>query len=183
MSTTKSTTSKGVATSNTTNGATTKKASTSECKKVEHKQLPLDTMVACTNMTSGKLIYISTRQMGFTIEWEHEGDVEYIELGELVTMRNSQRAFFEKNWIAIEDPEVKKFLRVNAYYDGIPSIDDYEDLFNKPDSEILEILKGVPDGFKEILANKASKMISDGTIDSRKTIALLKSELNLDIEE
>lgn len=84
---------------------------------------------------------------------------------------------------AIEDPEVKKFLRVNAYYDGIPSMDDYEDLFNKPDSEILKILKGVPDGFKEILANKASKMISDGTIDSRKTIALLKSELNLDIEE
>ena len=62
MSTTKSTTSKGVATSNTTKGATTKKASTSECKKVEHKQLPLDTMVACTNMTSGKLIYISSRQ-------------------------------------------------------------------------------------------------------------------------
>ena len=179
MSTTKSTISKGVATSNTTN----KKASTSENKKIEHKQLPLDTMVACTNMTSGKLIYISSRQMGFTIEWEHEGDVEYIELGELVTMRNSQRAFFEKNWIAIEDPEVKKFLRVNAYYDGIPSMDDYEDLFNKPDSEILKILKGVPDGFKEILANKASKMISDGTIDSRKTIALLKSELNLDIEE
>ena len=101
MSTTKSTISKGVATSNTTKGATTKKASTSENKKIEHKQLPLDTMVACTNMTSGKLIYISSRQMGFTIEWEHEGDVEYIELGELVTMRNSQRAFFEKNWIAI----------------------------------------------------------------------------------
>lgn len=107
MSTTKSTTSKGVATSNTTKGATTKKASTSECKKVGHKQLPLDTMVACTNMTSGKLIYISTRQMGFTIEWEHEGDVEYIELGELVTMRNSQRAFLKRIGLQLKTLKLK----------------------------------------------------------------------------
>lgn len=152
-------------------------------KKSAPKKLSLDMMVACTNMTSGSLIYVSSRQMGYKIEWEHEGDVEYIELGELVTMRNSQRAFFEKGWISIDDPEVIRFLRVDNYYKGMPSVEDYENLFTKSDDEIKVVIESVAPGFKEIIANKAYQMINDGVIDSRKTIAMLKEELGLDIEE
>ena len=94
----------------------TKKAATKETavnktptikeEPVRRKQIPLDTMVACTNLFPGTLIYISRKQNGYEITWENQGDVDYLELGELVSMRNSQRAFFEKNWIGIDDDDI-----------------------------------------------------------------------------
>lgn len=171
-----------VKTENASKTVSSKSDARTNTQKSTPKKLPLDMMVACTNMTSGSLIYISSRQMGYKIEWEREGDVEYIELAELVTMRNSQRAFFEKGWISIDDPKVIQFLRVDNYYKGMPSIEDYEDLFTKSDDEIKAVIESVAPGFREIIANKAYQMINDGVIDSRKTIAMLKEELGLDIE-
>ena len=50
---------------------------------------------------AGGLTYVSRKNKGLEFYWEHTGDVEYIEYSELISMRNTQRKFFENNWIVI----------------------------------------------------------------------------------
>lgn len=138
------------------------------------KKIPLNTEVACTNLTNGTLIYISKKQMGYQVVWNNPNDVEYIELGELVSMRNSQRAFFEKSWIGIDDPEIIKFLKVEQYYKNIVALDDARNFFDLSNEEIEEKLSKMSDGYKENLKNKAIDMIKNDEIDSIKKVKFLK---------
>ena len=38
---------------------------------VVKKELPLNMMVACTNLTMGKLVYVSKKQVGYHVVWEN----------------------------------------------------------------------------------------------------------------
>ena len=147
------------------------------------KKLPADTLVECKNITMGKLIYISKKQNGYEIIWSNPGDIEEIELGELMSMRNSQPRFFTQNWIGIEDEDILRYLGVEKYYEGVPSFDDYDDIFTKPLDELKEIIAKMPKGIKETLSFKASELINYGTIDSMKTIKYLCEAFGLVIEE
>ena len=144
------------------------------------KKIPLNTEVACTNLTNGKLIYVSNKQLGYQVIWEQPNDVEYIELGELVSMRNSQRTFFEKAWIGIDDPEIIRFLKVEKYYKNIVELDEVGTFFDLPDDEIARRLETMSDGFRENLRNKAADMIKKDEIDSIKKVKFLKQIFNLD---
>ena len=159
-----------------TKNMTTKKIS--ETNQV--KKIPLTTEVACTNLTNGRLIYISKKQMGYQVEWENTNDVEYIELGELVSMRNSQRAFFEKSWIGIEDPDIIKFLKVERYYKNVVALDDISKFFALSNEEIEEKLNKMSDGYKENIKNKAIDMIKNDEIDSIKKVKFLKQIFNIE---
>lgn len=158
--------------------ATRKNTTTPEAENIEvvpsEKKIPLNTEVACTNLTNGKLIYISKKQLGYQVVWQNPNDVEYIELGELVSMRNSQRAFFEKGWLGIDDPDIIKFLKVEQYYKNIINLEHIEDFFNLPNNKIEEKLKNMSDGYRENIKNKAIDMIKNDEIDSIKKVKFLK---------
>lgn len=143
------------------------------------KTLPLDMMVACTNLFPGTLVYISRKQVGYEIVWENQGDVDYIELGELVSMRNSQRAFFEKNWIGIDDEDVLEYLGVQKYYDHALSYEEFNELLDMPFSEMAEKIRLLPKGMKENFKIQVSKKIKNKEIDSIKVVDFLKSELGI----
>lgn len=147
------------------------------------KKLPADMLVECKNITMGKLIYISKKQNGYEIVWSNPGDVEEIELSELMSMRNSQPRFFTQNWIGIEDEDILRYLKVEKYYKGVPSFEDYDDIFLKPLDELKVVIANLPSGIKETLSYKASELINDGTIDSMKTIKYLCEAFGLVIEE
>ena len=59
------------------------------------------------------------------IIWDAYNSVEYVELAELVAMRNSARRFYEDNWIVLEDTDeytaiqLYEFLKVSKYYDKL----------------------------------------------------------------
>lgn len=166
--------------------ATKKNTTTSTTSKVEaipsEKKIPLNTEVACTNLTNGVLIYISKKQMGYQVRWNEPGDVEYLELGELISMRNSQRAFFEKSWIGIDDPDIIKFLKVEQYYKSVINLDDAEKFFNLPNEQIVSKLEKMSDGYKENVKNKAIEMIKNDEIDSIKKVKFLKEYFGLNEE-
>lgn len=159
----------------------TKPTKVSSPKK--RKKLPADMLVECKNITMGKLIYISKKQNGYEIVWSNPGDIEEIELGELMSMRNSQPRFFTQNWIGIEDEDVLRYLKVEKYYNGVPSFEDYDDIFTKPLDEIKVIIANLPAGIKETLGYKAAELINDGTIDSVKTVKYLCEAFSLVVEE
>lgn len=153
-------------------------------KPVKRRQkLPNDTLVECRNITMGKLTYKSYKQNGYKIVWNEPGDIEEIELGELMSMRNSQPKFFTKNWIGIEDPEILEYLGVAKYYKGVPDYDDFENIFLQPFEDMKVAVANLPQGIKRTLGIKAAEMINNGTIDSVKTVKYLCEAFDLLIDE
>lgn len=160
--------------------ATTKKKTKVTTPKRREK-LPNDMLVECQNLTAGKLIYISKRQNGYKIVWSNPGDVEEIELGELITMRNSQPKFFSKNWVGM-DEEILRYLGVDTYYKNIPSFEDFDGVFELPLEEMQVALSNLPKGLHDTFAYKASELINSGAIDSVKTIRYLCEVFGLEID-
>lgn len=142
-----------------------------------------DTMIECRSGTAGNLIYKSTLNPGYTVEWEDFGDVQEIEYRELVSMRANQRRFFEDNWILIDDPAVIKKLGVGRYYQNSLTTDDFEDVFNMSADEIKEVVPALPGGTKDAIASEAKKKIESGELDSRSAIKALEDSLDVELEE
>lgn len=142
-----------------------------------------DTMIECRSGTAGNLIYKSSLNPGYTVEWEDFGDIQEIEYRELVSMRANQRRFFEDNWILIDDPAVIKKLGVGRYYQNSLTTDDFEDVFNMSAEEIKEIVPTLPGGTKDAIASEAKKKINSGELDSRSAIKALEDSLDVELEE
>jgi hypothetical protein len=143
------------------------------------KDIPLNTMVACTNLTPGKLVYISKKQLGYQITWDEPGDVDYLELSELVSMRNGQRDFFEKNWIGIDDPDIVEYLNIGQYYSNALDYEDINAFVDLSIDEMKQKLQYMPLGTKETLKVKIMQMLANDEIDSLKKINFLKESLGI----
>ena len=146
-------------------------------------RLPLDTLVRVVNGHTGRLVYKSKKNTGFKIVFEKFGDFEEMELSELLSAKNSQPKFFSKKWFLIEDKDVIEYLRVNKYYENALTLEEFEEIFDKPDAELIEIISKLSDGQKASLANKAREMIDVGEIDSRKKIETLEKALGVQLVE
>lgn len=142
-----------------------------------------DTPVICKNGTRGNLIYKSSRNLGYEVEWNEFGEEQEISFGELLAMRGSQRRFFEENWILIEDPEVIKKLGVERYYKNIPSAENFDKIFSLSPEELKVKVSGMSDGMKDSVRIRAKELIDEGVIDSRATIKAISEAVGKDIEE
>ena len=134
-------------------------------------------MVAVTNNTRGTLVYVSKRMQGYAVIWRPFGDVEYIEYGQLMSMRNSAKAFFTNNWVTIADKEVLVALGVDKFYTHVPDVEDFDSLFRLAPQDIQDRISGMTEGMKETVALRAAELIEEGVIDSRKTIKALEYSL------
>ena len=97
-------------------------------------------MICLKNITSGKLIYVSKRQMGYKIEWENPGDTNYIELGEFVALKNSDSRFVTAPWVRImEDDEIEilKYANIFKHYKEILGLNNVSDIL-RLDLKVLE---------------------------------------------
>ena len=105
-------------------------------KTTKATRIPLDTMVTVVCNTIGGATYISKKAAGYIVEWEDFGSEEYMELGELVAMRNTDRRFFEDNWIILEDTDdydamqLYEFLKVAKYYTNVFTSRNIDELFS-----------------------------------------------------
>lgn len=141
------------------------------------------TMIPCKNGTMGHLIYISTRQVGYQVEWDGFGDVQEIEFSELQTMRGSQRRFFEDNWILIEDANVLKQLGVDRYYSNCLNTENFDKIFSMSPEQIEKELTGVSDGLKTSIAARAREKIQDGSLDSLAVIKMISKMCGYNLSE
>lgn len=149
----------------------------------ENPEITNDTMVICRNGTAGTLIYKSSINPGYEVEWNGLGDPQELEYRELVAMRGNQRRFFEENWILIDDKNVIKKLGVDRYYKNSLTTDDFDDVFSMSPDKIKETVPGLPGGTKDAIIVTAKNKINDGTLDSRGVIKALEDSLSVDLEE
>lgn len=147
-------------------------------KKIE---IDRNEMVACRSTTGGKLIYVSTRS-GNKYVWRDYGAVEYIDVGELLTMKSSQPTFLEDVLFVIDDEEAATFLGLDETYENVFQLGDINSFLKKDAKELEEILPKLPAGLKATVAAKAREAMENGTLDSRSIIKLIEDKLDVSLQ-
>lgn len=148
-------------------------------------RIPLDTMIPVTCNTKGTLIYVSKKIAGYTIKWDGFGSTEYMELSELASMRNSDRRFFEDNWIICEDTEdytamqIYDFLKVGKYYKDVFTPENIDTIFEKDPKDIIRCISTLSKGMKQTVAVRAKEKIDAKELDSNSKIEALETALGM----
>lgn len=151
------------------------------------KSIPADYMIPVKSGVQGILVYLSKKTYGYTIEWNSYGDIEYIEYNELLSMRNTSKAFFENNWIFFEDTddytaqELYEILKVDKYYKNTVLGENLDEIFKMTSDEIIAAIAPLSKGIKETIALSARNKIDSGELDSIKRIEALEKALNVEL--
>jgi len=153
-------------------------------EKVKPKwEADLHRMICVKNIARGKLVYSSKRQNGYVIEWEKTNDENYMELSELVNLKNSNKRFITEPWIRIkEDDEIEilKYLGIYKYYEKILDVDVDKMISLTPD-RFEKKFKTLPESFKQAIAGRAAEMMKSGELDSLKIKNIIEKEMNIDL--
>ena len=144
------------------------------------KQIDLDMLVPCRNVTDGRLVYKS-RKTGLQTIWMSHGDIEYIDVGELLTMKASQPKFLNEPWLVIENDDVVEYLGLKHLYQRLVGTEDLDLFFNKTHTEMAEILDRIPNGTKDAIATRARKLVEEGTLYDNRKIRALEEKLKIDL--
>ena len=162
-----------------------KEETSAVAKKIQSSvRIPLDTIVPVICNTVGGAFYSSKKIMGYTVEWEDIGSVEYMELGELSSMKNTDKRFFEDNRIVFDDTEeytaseLYDFLKVSKYYKNVLTPDNIDEIFTYPKDEIVKTISTLSRGMKENVAVRAKQKLDENTLD-KNIIDILESSLGI----
>lgn len=154
-------------------------------RKVE---IPSNYEIPVRSNVSGVLCYVSKKNHGYEVTWNTSRDVEYIEFNELITMRNTSRAFFENNWVVIEDSdytaqEVYKALSVDQYYKF--TVSGIDDIFKLSDAQLKKVIPTLSDGFKANVVNRAKSLYVENSevFDSSKKRRMFEELLNFKFDD
>lgn len=159
------------------------KPSTKESKEIRVKNVvDPNQIVTVRNGFNGTLVYVSKRT-GEQWIWENFGDEQDLDVSELRNARNSAKAFFQKGWFLIDDPDVVEYLGVQRFYDTALTMEEYESLGKMTAKEITERLSALTAEQKQTVAARVRTMIRDGQIDSIKAITALEDCLGVKLIE
>lgn len=146
------------------------------------KDIDYHDFVEVYNLTPNPLIYVNYKT-GEETRWDHFGDMAVFEVQELLHMRNTQKSFFTNPWIRINDERILKFLKVEKYYENVPTCDNLDDLFDLSVDELIERINDFTDSTKRLVAYRASELINAGLLDSMKMIEKLEKALGFELIE
>lgn len=177
--------------------ATTKRTTKSKATEVETKpvkknnRIPLDTEVPCASNVKGHLTYISKSPTGTSAEWDEFGSYQYLDVRELLLMRNTQKRFFDDNWISIKDTDdgeytaddIYKFLRVDDKYGEFYDADNIESFFDLNKEQMEAKVSKMSRGMKELLSIMAVDKFDRGEIDSIKKKDAIIEVLGIKLDE
>lgn len=140
--------------------------------------------VTVYNGGHGTLIYKSKRT-GETYVWDEYGSQQEMTVQELRDARNSSKKFFEANWFMFDENAqwVIDYLGLRNFYANTPGFGKFDEIYKLSPEELTEKIGKMSKGQKDAVAHRAAQLITDGEIDSRKTIATLESALGIELIE
>ena len=153
-------------------------------KPIVPKEVDPNQIIIVLNGFQGRLVYESPRTHE-VYRWEAFGDEQEIELRELRNAKSSAKKFFMNNWFMFqeEDAWVIDYLGLNQYYKNSLGLDEFDELFKKPASEIEKVVSKLSAGQKKSVAYRARQLVIEGEIDSNKAIAALEKSLGIELIE
>lgn len=164
------------------------KSETKEKKVVEkitktsnaRSQRDMNELIRVVCITNAPLVYESRSQLGYRVYWDGYLSEAWMEYKELINMRSTYRAFFERPWI-ICDWDVLEDLRVDQYYKNIIDLENLDDVFKKTPKELEKTLKEIPDGIKALIVDRAFELRREKKLDSLSVIETIEKTLNVDL--
>lgn len=144
------------------------------------KQIDLNQLVPCRNVTVGNLIYVS-KKTGLQTLWMSYDDVEFIDVGELLTMKASQPKFLTEPWLVIDDEDVVEYLGLKHLYAKLADVEDLDSFFDKSHGEMEAILEKLPNGTKNSIISRSRQLVEDGTLFDNRKIKVLEKALKIDL--
>lgn len=132
------------------------------------------------NVTSGTLVYTS-RKTGAEWIFSEYGDIEYMEFQELLTMRSSQRRFFDEPFLLIMDDNAVEHLGLTKMYEKIRNPQQIDTIFKMNQREFEDVVEKSPKGIKHLIVSRAKKLYEIGELDSVKKINFLNDRFKTDI--
>jgi hypothetical protein len=150
---------------------------------IKPSEIDLHQYIPVKNGFHGMLDYLSKRTGEF-VHWDEFGDEKYIELIDLQHAKGNARKFFENNWFIFDDEYqwVIDFIGVRNFYDDSLSQEEFDELITTCSADEVEArVSKLSDGQKKTYALYAREKVEDGTIDSRKVIAVLEKVFKVDL--
>ncbi len=153
-----------------------------EEKPLVPKKIDPNQIVTVRNGFQGTLVYKSKHTNEKWV-WDEFGAEQDMELSELKSARSSNKKFFINNWFMFDEDWIVDYLGVRRYYENALPLDDFDKLFEKPASEVENVISKLSDGQKKSVAYRAKQLIAEGGIDSNKTISTLEQCLGIELIE
>ena len=166
-------------------GSTVAVQNSSEQEKCSYrvkKDLDPNMYVTVKNGFNGTLVYKS-KKTGERFIWQAFGDEQEMELSELKSAKNSNKAFFINNWFLFDDPEIVEWLGMSQYYKHALNSKSFDKLFEQSPEQIEKAVTALSAGQKKSVAFRAKQLIADGKIDSIKVINALEHSLSVELIE
>lgn len=143
-------------------------------------QIELNEMICLRSVTKGGLTYISPKT-GMEVTWDDYNTEEYIEYGEILTMKSSKPRFLTEPFVVIDDVEVAEKLGYQKMYDEMLDVDNLDSFYKSTIEEMEEQLEKSPKGIKRLIGDKAREQIKDGELVDIRKIKLLEDELKIEL--
>lgn len=154
----------------------TEKVAIEPVRKVK-RTVDRNEIVICRSVYDGMLCYINPKT-GENWYWNY-GDEHEMTVGDLLGMSGNSKIFLTAPWIIVdtEDDVILEKLGVKEIYENIALVEDVEELFSQPISEISRRLDLTPKAYKENLATTVAKLIEEERLYDTRVIRLLEEKL------
>ena len=156
-----------------TEPVTSESAKTVEVKKGKKTYAPTDG-IPCKSITNGGL-YMPGLKSNILYTWIDAGDVIEVEYQDLQAAIRSNNGYVMNPFFVIEDEElVAQFPQLKKIYNTLYSVGDLEDVITElSPGDMKATILSLPKGAQDSIKHLASKMVSDGRLDSVRKIKVL----------
>lgn len=152
-------------------------------KNIRRKEmLDKQMLVPIMNVTNGRLIYQS-KKTGSEFQFERYGDIEYMELYELLTMRSSHRRFLDEPFIIVLDEEVAEFLGLTKSYKNLTHATEIDGIFDFPLEQFEDVIESIPKGLAHLIVSKAKEKMKSKVLDSVQKVQAIEKVFNVKISK
>lgn len=139
------------------------------------------------------VLYYKNPRSGETFIWEHSGDVQFLSMSDLKTMKAQDVGYFKNQWIVIigvaDDADCKakpadiyNALAIDVYYKNFIDPTTFDEVCSWTESEIVEKIKMLSEGARQNLIVALNGFIKDGTLDSRRKIKAFEKALDCELQ-
>lgn len=162
--------------------------------KSQPRQIKIDDGVSIKVKSGfyGVLCYKNPRTQE-TFIWEHSGDVQFLSMSDLKTMKAQDVGYFKNQWIVIvgvaDDSDCKakpadiyKALAIDIYYKNFIDPTTFDEACNWAEDEIAEKVATLSDGAKQNLTVALNGFVKNGKLDSRKRIKAFERALDCELQ-
>jgi hypothetical protein len=166
---------------NTDEGETVPPLDDTKYKRLKKPSLDKNELIPVMNITNGSLIYQS-KKTGLEVKFEQYGDIEYLEVGELLTMRSGQRRFLDEPWILIMDNEVVEYLGLEKLYKKLENPQNIDRIFAFDNEQFKAVVENAPRGYAQLIVSRAKAKLKDGSLDSVAKIKVLEERFKVELQ-